>query len=118
MIKKFLFLCFLIAVSVHSLASQTIYLQVRGDSPVLKGNGPQRMPQRPLMADLDGHTLTFGYGFDEVVTLELLDEDEDVVYTDWLTPGQTILTFPDTLSGEYTIRLTVGSRYYIGVIEQ
>jgi len=39
-----------------------------------------------------------------------------VVYTDWLASGQTTLTFPDTLTGEYTIRLTVGSVYYIGVI--
>lgn len=77
MIKKFLFLCFLIAVSVHSLASQTIYLQVRGDSPVLKGNGPQRMPQRPFVVELDYYTLSFGNGFDEAVTVELLDEDEN-----------------------------------------
>lgn len=117
MIKKFLFLCFLIAVSVHSLASQTIYLQVRGDDPILKGNGPQRMPQRPFVVELDYYTLSFGNGFDEAVTVELLDEDENVVYTDWLAPGQTTLTFPDTLMGEYTIRLTVGSIYYIGVVE-
>lgn len=107
----------LFAISVHSFADQTIYLQVRGNEPVLKGNGPRRMPQRPLMADLDGYTLSFGCGFDQVVTVELLDEDENVVYTDWLAPGQTTLTFPNTLSGEYTIRLTVGSLYYIGVIE-
>ena len=56
-------------------------------------------------------------GFDEVVTVELLDEDEDVAYTDWLTPGQTSLVFPNSLSGEYNVRLTVGSVYYIGVIE-
>lgn len=117
MIKKFLFLCFLIAVSVHSLASQTIYLQVRGDDPILKGNGPQRMPQRPFVVELDYYTLSFGNGFDEAVTVELLDEDDNLVYTDWLASGQITLTFPSTLSGEYTIRLTVGSVYYIGVIE-
>lgn len=117
MIKKFFILCFLIAVSVHSLASQTIYLQVSGDDPILKGNGPQRMPQRPLMAELEDYTLTFGFSFDETVTVELLDDNENVVYTDWLAPGQTSLVFPDTLSGEYTIGLTIGSVYYIGVVE-
>ena len=117
MIKKFFILCFLIAVSVHSLASQTIYLQVNGDDPILKGNGPQRMPQRPLVVELDYYTLSFGNGFDEAVTVELLDEGENVVYIGWLAPGQTTLTFPSTLSGEYTIRLTVGSVYYIGVID-
>ena len=76
-----------------------------------------RAPQRPLMVEFDNYTLSFGYGFDEVVTVELLDEDEDVVYTIWLVPGQTSLVFPSTLSGEYTIRLTAGSVYYIGVID-
>lgn len=76
-----------------------------------------RAPQRPLMVEFDNYTLTFGYSFDETVTVELLDEDENVVYTIWLAPGQTSLVFPSTLSGEYTIGLTIGSVYYIGVIE-
>ena len=49
--------------------------------------------------------------------MELLDEDGNVVYTDYLYAGQTSLTFPSMLSGEYTLRLTVGNYYYIGVIE-
>ena len=69
------------------------------------------------MVEFDNYTLSFGYGFDEVVTVELLDENENVFYTIWLAPGQTTLVFPDIISGEYTIRLTVGSRYYIGAIE-
>jgi len=76
-----------------------------------------RAPQRPLMVEFDNYTLSFGYGFDEVATVELHDEDENVVYTDWLAPGQTTLTFPTSLAGEYTIRLTVGTMCYIGVIE-
>lgn len=76
-----------------------------------------RAPQRPLMVEFDNYTLSFGYGFDEVVTVELLDEDEDVAYTDWLTPGQTSLVFPNSLSGEYNVRLTVGSFYYVGIVE-
>ena len=115
--RKLIIACCLFAVSITTFAGSRIPLCPKQDKPIKTTGGPQRMPQRPLMADLDGHTLTFGYGFDEAVTLELLDADENVVYTDWLDPGQAILTFPDTLSGEYTIRLTVGSRYYIGVIE-
>ena len=115
--RKIIVACCLLAISVHSFADQTIYLQVRGHEPILKGNGPRRMPQRPLMADLDGHTLTFGYGFDHVVTLELLDEDENLVYTNDLYPGQTTLLFPGSLSGEYVICLTIGSMCYIGAIE-
>ena len=94
-----------------------IPLYPRAGDPLKSGNWMPRAPQRPLMVEFDNYTLSFGYGFDEVVTVELLDEDEDVAYTDWLTPGQTTLVFPDTFTGEYTIRLTVGSICYIGVIE-
>ena len=115
--RKIIVACCLFAVSMGVFAGSRISLYPRQDNPVKTGNGPRRMPQRPLMADLDGYTLSFGYAFEEAVPVELLDEDENVVYTNWLAPSQTTLTFPNTLSGEYTIRLTVGSLYYIGVIE-
>lgn len=79
--------------------------------------GNTKSPIRPLTATQEDRIVYFPYAFGEIVPVELLDEDENVVYTDWLAPGQTTLTFPNTLSGEYTIRLTVGSIYYIGVIE-
>ena len=115
--RKIIVACCLFAVSMGTFAGSIIPLYPRQAPPVLKGKGPHRMPSRPLTVELENYTLTFGYGFDEVVTIELLDEDENVVYTDWLASGQTTLTFPTSLAGEYTIRLTVGSVYYIGVIE-
>jgi hypothetical protein len=78
--------------------------------------GGSKSPIHPLTATLEDHTLTFYSPFAEIVSVELLDEDENVVYTDWLASGQTTLTFPDTLTGEYTICLTIGSVCYIGVI--
>ena len=99
---------------------------VKGDPKILHSSiidetpiypGKPKAPARPLIIDITGHTLTFPYAFCEMVTVELLDDDENLVYTDWLAPGQTTLVFPNTLTGEYTIRLTVGSVYYIGVIE-
>ena len=83
----------------------------------MEGPGNTKSPICPLTATLDDHTLSFYSSFEEIIPVELLDEDENVVYTDWLAPGQTIFTFPNTLSGEYTIRLTVGSVYYIGVVD-
>lgn len=115
--RKIIVACCLFAVSMGTFAGSIIPLYPRQAPPVLKGKGPRRMPSKPLTVELENYTLTFGYGFDEVATVELHDEDENVVYTDCLAPGQTALTFPNTLSGEYTIRLTVGSIYYIGVIE-
>lgn len=115
--RKFIIACFMLAVSMGIFASSRIPLYPKQDKPIKNGGGPHRMPSRPLTAVLEDYTLTFGYGFDEAVTIELLDEDENVVYTDWLAPGQTTLTFPTSLAGEYTIRLTVGTMCYIGVIE-
>ena len=114
--RKFIIACFMLAVSMGTFASSRIPLYPKQDKPIKNGGGPHRMPSRPLTAVLEDYTLSFGYGFDEVVTVELLDEDEDVAYTDWLTPGQTTLVFPDTFTGEYTIRLTVGSICYIGFL--
>lgn len=114
--RKLIIACCLLAVSMTTFAGSRIPLYSIKD-PIKKGNGPQRMPQRPLVVELDNYLLSFGYGFDEVATVELHDEDENVVYTNCLNPGQTILTFPDTFSGEYTIRLIVGIVCYMGVIE-
>ncbi len=83
----------------------------------MEGPGNTKSPIHPLTATLDDHTLTFYSSFEEIIPVELLDEDENVVYTDWLAPCQTSLVFPSTFTGEHTIRLTVGSVYYIGVIE-
>ncbi len=92
-----------------------LHFQIIDETPIYPGK--PKAPPRPLTIDITGHALTIFSAFEDVVTVELLDEDENVVYTDWLAPGQTSLEFPDTLTGEYTIRLTVGSVYYIGVIE-
>lgn len=115
--RKIIVACCLFAVSMGAFAGSRIPLYPRQDDPAKTGSGPHRMPSRPLTVELENYTLTFGYGFDEVATVELHDEDENVFYTNCLNPGQTTLTFPNTLSGEYTIRLTVGSIYYTGVIE-
>lgn len=115
--RKIIVACCLFAVSMETFAGSIIPLYPRQALPVLKGNGPRRMPSRPLTVELENYTLTLGYGFDEVVTVELLDEDENVVYTGYTALGQTTLTFPNSFTGEYTIRLTVGSVSYIGEIE-
>lgn len=109
--------CCMFAVSMGTFAGSRIPLYPRQDDPVKTGSGPHRMPLRPLTVELEDYTLTFGDGFEHVVTLELLDEDENLVYTNDLYPGQTTLLFPESLSGEYVIRLTFGSMCYIGAIE-
>lgn len=107
----------MLAVSMGTFASSRIPLYPKQDKPIKNGGGPHRMPSRPLTAVLEDYTLTFGYGFDEAVTVELLNEDNDVVYTNWLAPGQTSLVFPNSLSGEFTIQLTWGGCVFIGKVE-
>ena len=92
-----------------------LYAPIIDETPIYPGK--PKAPVRPLTIDITGHRLTLFSAFEDMVTVTLLDEDENAVYTDWLAPGQTTLTFPDTLMGEYTIRLTVGSIYYIGIID-
>ena len=99
------------------IAKELIPLQVCCLDDERIGHGYPKSPDETPTVYLDDHTLSFSYAFNDIVPVELLDEDENVVYTDWLYPGQTSLVFPNTLTDEYTIRLTVGSRYYIGVIE-
>ena len=107
-------IAFLFFMATGSMA-ETVYCYVE---PTIK-NVPQypKAPARPLTIDITGHTLSLFSAFEDVVTVTLLDEDENVVYTDRLALGQTTLVFPDTHTGEYTIRLSIGSLCYVGVIE-
>lgn len=114
--KQILFLLVMFALSIGCKAEQVTLAASNRPETTLTPQYP-KAPPRPLTVDITSHTLTFYSAFEDVVTVTLLDEDENVVYTDWLAPNQTSLVFPDTLMGEYTIRLTVGSRYYIGAIE-
>lgn len=111
--KKILILCLSALLLSTNASSRKITI-----FPTTKGK-PQypKSPASPLTIDITDHTLTLFSAFEDAITIELLNEEDNVVFTDCLVPGQTSLVFPDTLSGEYTIRLTVGSIYYIGVIE-
>lgn len=110
---------FIIVLSSLSLDCKAVVLSLPASNRPETTLTPQypKAPPRPLTIDITGHTLSLFSAFEDVVTVELLDEDENVVYTDWLAPGQTTLVFPNTLTGEYTIRVTIGSLYYIGAIE-
>ena len=113
--KKMIIIVALFAIA-HGCKAEEVILTA-SNCPEIKLT-PQypKAPICPMTLNLTDHTLTFPYAFGEMVTVELLDDDENVAYTDYLFAGQTSLTFPSTLSGEYTLRLTVGNYYYIGII--
>jgi len=104
--------------STNLWAKQLVPLSVNiDDDEKPLGHGHGRSAIEVPLVYIEDYTLSFSSTFEDEVLITLLDENENVVYTDWLVPGQTSLVFPDTLSGEYTICLTIGSIYYIGVIE-
>lgn len=68
------------------------------------GNGPTYAPPRPWYITQNENVLTLP-AFDESFTLQLLDEDETVVYSTYIPAGTTQVVLPSTLSGDFEIRL-------------
>ena len=77
------------------------------------GKPVSRLPKRPLVIDLVGHTLTFP---SQVIgnTLTLENEDGEV-YTYYIIG--TSLELPQELSGNYQITISDGNIMYHGTIE-
>lgn len=87
-----------------------LYSLNRPTQGILKGS---RAPKRPLVVDLEGHTLTLprqviGY------TLTLENEKGEVCTYNLI---DTTLQFPQDLSGEYEITIFYGNCKYQGIVE-
>ena len=85
------------------------------------GSRPRTPVQAPTVY-LDGHTLTFLYAFSEDIEVQLLDPDTldddepTVVYSTAMYAGAQTVNLPTTYTGDYVLRLVVGSWYFIGEI--
>ena len=77
------------------------------------GKPVNRLPKRPLVVDLVGHTLTLP---SQVIgnTLTLESEEGDV-YTYYII--DTTFQIPKELSGEYSLKISDGNSMYQGMIE-
>ena len=80
-------------------------------------NGPTYAPPRPWYITQDDDVLTIP-AFDEGYTLQLLDEDETVVYSTYIPAGTTQVILPSTLSGDFELRLIpyMATYYFRGYI--
>lgn len=92
-----------------------VALQVTAVDPTTNQGGNPRSPVLVPEVSIEDYTLTFTtpcYGY----TLELLDEDGDVVYTTIV--NSTTVNLPSTLSGEYQLRLIPdgSSIYFYGYV--
>ena len=116
--------CMAFSAPVSALADggpEQVDLQVSIDNPTLPNNGPHKAPPRmpsvqvPVVF-LDGNTLYF----DEPCsgcTLQLLDEDEEIVYAVVLPNGTTEWELPELASGEYILQIIRGRYCFWGWIE-
>lgn len=78
--------------------------------------GSTKAPAAPLYLWQDDYTFTLP-AFEESITLQLIDDNEDVVYTAVVPAGVTTVTFPSSYTGDYLLRLVVSATsYYIGDI--
>ncbi len=85
------------------------------DSTTQKG-GIGRSPVQIPTVFLDGFTLYFDEPCDDC-TIQLLDEDEEVVYSVVLPNGTTEWELPELASGEYELQIIRGRYCFWGWIE-
>ena len=77
------------------------------------GKPVSRLPKRPLVVDLVGHTLTLP---SQVIGNTLiLESEEGDVYTYYII--DTTFQIPKELSGEYSLKISDGNSMYQGMIE-
>lgn len=103
------------AVNIRVQASLPIIMEVSKIDPI----GEQTHPKSPLMppsVSLEDHTLYFETPCDGC-TLNIVDENNVVIYTLVIPTGTTSLVLPSTLSGEFTIEIIRGNYLFYGTID-
>lgn len=116
--KLLLLICMIALGGVNVLALQDIPFLVRSGyiDPKPSMPGSNRSPVAVPHIAIDGHTLyLYNVGYD--LTLRLLDEDGEEVYTVTVAAGTTSVELPATLTGPHTLQLFPGGSYYFeGII--
>ena len=79
------------------------------------GNGNPRTPILVPTASLDGHTFYINGGHADFL-VQLLDEDDNVVYQTVMPSDVSSIVLPSTLSGDYQIQLLWGDWMLYGWI--
>lgn len=120
MTKRFVFLVMMLAGGLFSYAQHIGYpmnvvLQVRYFDPYEGLTGGQRGPVDPLTIGLEDHTLYMS-NVDFDCELQILDENDNVVYSTFVVANTTTVVLPSTLSGDYQILLIDEDRYFSGWI--
>ena len=121
MTKKILFLAMLL-VTTNVISAQNAN---GGDhlpfssKPISTGSQHDPLPKAPIQIPevyLDGHTLSFDAAI-EGCEVRLLDEDENVIFSDFIAISQTSLTLPTTLTGTFELQIIRGNFIFYCEIE-
>ena len=81
--------------------------------------GDHPLPKSPVQIPevyLDGHTLSFDAAI-EGCEVRLLDEYENVIFTDFIEENQTLLILPSTLTGTFELQIIRGNIIFYCEIE-
>jgi len=114
--RKFCYLLLIaLSLSTSAAAWDIIPLAVEIIEGMPVGNGHAKVPMRPPVVYLENHTLAFVADHPEYI-LNIKDEDGIVVYSTVVYSTQTQVVLPSTLSGNYEIRLVLGSWVFTGWI--
>ena len=110
---KKIFLVFLCAFMVGSMslfAGDDVNMNVGfDDTPMYPGN-----PKTPVLVptvSIDGYTLYID-DYHADYTLELIDENDTVVYSTFVPSSVNVVVLPSTLSGNFELHLYPGGSYY------
>ena len=94
---------------------EPIPLQITGVDPTIGQDKPHKGPVQIPEVSLDDHTLYFFTPCDGYA-LNLVDENDVVVYTIVIPTGTTSWVLPASLSGEYELQLISGNYCFWGMI--
>ena len=78
--------------------------------------GHTKSPILPWSIDLTDHVITMSATPCDY-TLNLYDEDGEVVYSVYVPAGTTQVVLPSTLSGSFELRFETDTYYYYGYID-
>ena len=120
--KFFTFMMMLFAASLNvkadgELLNLSIQNPIHNDDNTNEGAGV--LPKSPVQIPevyLDGHTLSFDAAI-EGCTVRLLDEDENVIFSDFIEENQTSLLLPSTLTGTFELQIIRGDIIFYCEIE-
>lgn len=88
-----------------------IIFQMQITDPQVGGVALPKSPVQSPLVSIDGHTLyLYDIGYD--LTLRLVDENDDVVYTVFVPAGTTSVVLPSTFTGSFELQLFPGGLYY------